>query len=293
MKTPLSTRRKILLGFILTLTIASLAHRLLYRTDLWQSGAMFIGLPAIIGILIVLTAKPKTPTGAIVVGTCLFLLISGILLAEGFICILLASPIFLLAAVITGTITETFLKKRSRRSVRLNSFFVPVVLLMALEGAAPGLYFNRENTVSRSVEVSLDEATIAERLRTGFPLSETYPFFFKLGFPLPLDWEWDGEIVRVQFEGPEHLENTLIIACDELGPRHARFSFVEDHTAMPRWLEWKTATVNWEENANGTHTVTWTIEYERSLDPAWYFHPLERYGVGLAAEYLATALGTQ
>ena len=32
--------------------------------------------------------------------------------------------------------------------------------------------------------------------------------------------------------------------------------------------------------------VSWSLRYRRELDPAWYFGPWERYGVGLAAGYL-------
>jgi hypothetical protein len=38
--------------------------------------------------------------------------------------------------------------------------------------------------------------------------------------------------------------------------------------------------------------VTWTLSYRRRLDPAFYFAPLERYGVRLAADYLIATLAT-
>ena len=41
------------------------------------------------------------------------------------------------------------------------------------------------------------------------------------------------------------------------------------------------------------HTeVVWSLHYRRDLDPAWYFGPWERYGVGLAADYLIQNLAT-
>ena len=36
--------------------------------------------------------------------------------------------------------------------------------------------------------------------------------------------------------------------------------------------------------------VTWTLAYERALDPAWYFGPWERYATRLAAGYLIDAV---
>jgi len=38
--------------------------------------------------------------------------------------------------------------------------------------------------------------------------------------------------------------------------------------------------------------VTWTLDYERGLDPAWYFGPWERYATRLAAGYLIDAVAT-
>jgi hypothetical protein len=34
------------------------------------------------------------------------------------------------------------------------------------------------------------------------------------------------------------------------------------------------------------------LHYRRNLDPAWYFGPWERYGVGLAGKYLIDNLAT-
>ena len=44
---------------------------------------------------------------------------------------------------------------------------------------------------------------------------------------------------------------------------------------------------------DATHTaVVWTLHYTRGLDPEWYFGPLERYAVRLAAGYLIDNLAT-
>ena len=41
-----------------------------------------------------------------------------------------------------------------------------------------------------------------------------------------------------------------------------------------------------------TTQVTWRIDSERRLDPAWYFAPWQRYAVGLSAEYLIDTVAT-
>jgi hypothetical protein len=57
------------------------------------------------------------------------------------------------------------------------------------------------------------------------------------------------------------------------------------------WLSWRSAEVRWRAVPGGTE-VRWTLRYRRRLDPAWYFAPLERYGVRLAAGYLIETLAT-
>ena len=41
-----------------------------------------------------------------------------------------------------------------------------------------------------------------------------------------------------------------------------------------------------------TTKVTWTLRYDRGLDPSWYFGPWERYAAGLAADYLIDSVAT-
>jgi hypothetical protein len=70
------------------------------------------------------------------------------------------------------------------------------------------------------------------------------------------------------------------------------FRAVGDHSKIAHWLLWRTAEVRWRA-VDATHTeVTWTLNYRRGLDPAWYFVPLERYGTRLAAGYLIDSLAT-
>jgi hypothetical protein len=38
--------------------------------------------------------------------------------------------------------------------------------------------------------------------------------------------------------------------------------------------------------------VTWTVRFERQLDPAWYFTPMERAAVHEAAKFLIAANAT-
>ncbi len=69
-----------------------------------------------------------------------------------------------------------------------------------------------------------------------------------------------------------------------------RFRAVSDHSEIADWLEWQEAEVQWTGLEGGHTLVKLTLQYQRQLDPAWYFGPLERYGVNLAAGYLIDAM---
>ena len=75
-------------------------------------------------------------------------------------------------------------------------------------------------------------------------------------------------------------------------PNALGFSAVSDDSYVTHWLSWQSADVSWRQIAPGRTQVTWTLRYARRLDPAFYFKPLERYGVSLAAGYLIETLAT-
>src|SRR5260221_2939666 len=145
------------IGFILLLAAGSIGYRLLVVHHLEQTSAMFIGLPAVLAIGVALLPRTKTATGTIVKVLSLFLLLYGILLGEGFICILMASPLVLGVGCIVGVVVENA-TSRPRLLV-----FVPIVLL-GLEGTAPQLSFPREEVVSVQKIASAAPADIRSRL---------------------------------------------------------------------------------------------------------------------------------
>jgi len=97
------------------LAIAGLAYRHLSARGLEQSAALFIGIPALVGTLLALAPTPKSRTGLILRTMTLGLLLSGPLLGEGFICILMAAPLFLAVGVVIGFFADRAAKRKSSR----------------------------------------------------------------------------------------------------------------------------------------------------------------------------------
>src|SRR6266508_3359963 len=129
-----------LVGVILSLTLAMLVYRWLHSERLDQSAALFIGLPAILAVALTLTPKAKSATGMIMKGMTIALLMSGPVLKEGFVCILMASPLFYLVGAIVGWAIDRDRRRRSQGGTRVYSFvLIPVLLLASLEGLSPSL----------------------------------------------------------------------------------------------------------------------------------------------------------
>jgi hypothetical protein len=105
-----------------------------------------------------------------------------------------------------------------------------------------------------------------------------------------------GDLRRIEFlhsaHNAGHHPGVLTIEVREHEPHRVRFVAREDTSYLTHWLSWSSADVEWHEIAPGRTRVIWTLSYRRRLDPSWYFGPLERYGVGLAAGYLIETLAT-
>ena len=46
----------------------------------------------------------------------------------------------------------------------------------------------------------------------------------------------------------------------------------------------------WRAEGDATR-LAWSIDYERTYEPSWYFGPIQSYATDLAAEYLAATFG--
>jgi hypothetical protein len=173
---------------------------------------------------------------------------------------------------------------------------LPILIFGSMEGVLPGFEFPREEsvTVSRIVAVSADSmrASLARTPRFEAPL----PLFFRLRFPRPAQATGSGLAIgdtrAILFTHAGHHPGTLSFRVSSAGENSVTFTAVSDDSYLHHWLMWRGSDVTWSA-VDATHTrVTWTSRYRRTLDPAWYFAPWERYGMKLAADYLITTAAT-
>jgi len=264
----------------------SLYYRFLVLQRLEQTAALFVGIPALIAAICVLTPKPQSAIGTALKSVTLFIGIAGILLGEGFICILMASPLFYLIAVLIGIARD-----RSRKRGHVISCLALVVMLpLSSEGVWPALSFQREETVSAERVLAATPAQVEATLSSNPRLNGALPFYLGLGFPRPVSVSGNGITPGarrlIHFAGGEGKPGDLLLEVTGRDPGRLSFRTLSDTSHVAHWLQWEESTVEWA-TVDVSHTrVRWTLRYRRLLDPAWYFGPWERYAVRLTASQL-------
>jgi len=277
--------------------VASILYRVLVLGYKEQSALLFIGIPLVLSLLLAQTPRPKSITGVIMKGITMSLLLFGILLFEGLICILMAAPLFYLVGSIIAVIAERSRKKSNKNwyQNKMHCTCVTMIALMSLEGITDALSFGRDEVVIVKQEVSLSIEQVMQKLgeQPEFDLAEL-PLFLKLGFPTPQEVRGQGINVGderiIHFAGGEGKPGDVIVKVTESTANKVVFTLIKDDSHIDHWLAWKTITWEAIPQANGKTEVSITMNYIRKLDPAWYFKPIERYGVAKAGEFFLESL---
>jgi hypothetical protein len=275
-------------GVCVALALGSIAYRALVVGHIEQTSMMFIGLPTLIAIFVAAIPTGKSVTGLIMKTMTLFFLLLAVLLIEGAICILMAAPLFYSIGLLVGVLVD---RARVRKDIgRMRLIVFPVLAIMSLEGISETLSFPRDEviTISRQLELPLAAARAQLAVGPSFQLTEL-PSFLKAGFPAPKEIQGNGlelgNTWRIHFAGGEGKPGDLQARVVESSPNRIRVARTTDTSHIAHWLDWQDATWELQETASGGTQLTLTMRYRRLLDPAWYFKPIERYGVRKAGEY--------
>ena len=288
----LSSQQWWLIGTVVAVSAASILYRVLTHQGLNHSAAMFVGIPALLAILLALLPKSNSITGGVLKGITFALLIVAPLLGEGVVCILMASPLFYLVGVVVGAIADRARRQQRGKSATLSCVAL-VLLPLSLEGVVPALTPGREQQVESTRILSVPVTAVEARLAGSPDVHLPLPVLLRL-FPHPLASVGQGialgDTRTIRFSGAEGMgPGDLVFRVAESHPGYVRFTAVSDHTKVGQWLHWQQSEVSWHA-LDSTHTaVTWRIGFTRELDPAWYFAPWERAVVRRVAGYLIEA----
>ena len=277
-----------LLAWTVGLALFGVGYRIVSGIRLEQTSLLFIGLPAALAIVLTLTPRSDNAIVTALKGITIALGMSGALLGEGMVCILIAAPLFYLLALIIGIVAEIDKRRRNKQAKLLSVALVPL-MLMSMEGVREEWSFHRAESVSVERYLALSPSEVRYALENPVAFDGPLPHFLRIGFPTP---RWirgsglePGARRIIRFAGGEGEPGDMTLEVVEHTESKVHFRCVSDDSKIEHWLDWKDSIVTFEAHDDGT-LVTWRLDYDRSLDPAWYFAPMERYAVKLAAGVL-------
>jgi hypothetical protein len=270
-----------------TVLIACLLYQFLDYQTLKHSAALFIGIPLFMSITLATNKQTKHQTLHIMLGLSLGLLASFLYLNEGSFCVPMTAPLFL----VTGFIVSYSFCKFRQSAYTKPVYILPVILLsiLSVEGINSFTSFNRYESVQYSKVTSLTPLQIQKSLSENKQFTNI-PLLLSWGFPQPQQIVSSGNSIgdsrTVYFSGGEGKPGNTIFTITNRTSNSIEYSLLKDESHISHWLKWKTSVVNWETLASGKSRITWTINYERKLDPSWYFGPLQAYAVKLSSKAL-------
>lgn len=283
----------------LIIVVISIAMHLILRSDIKGSAFLYVGIPTIIAGLLLLTDNKQTNQnwkskfGRIAKYSLIIMLASSALLFEGFLCVVMFMPIYFGIIFIVFIITLIYKNNKSKNRLQLHIF--PLILVVAaLEGTHPDLSFDRYNEVTSSKVVNLSVSQIKQNLIKPVELDQNRHWFLAL-FPMPYEFDanslTEGDVHTLKYRYHRWFvtnthEGFTKMKVAEVSDQRIRMQVIEDTSYTTNYINAHGTEINFNPIDENTTEVTLTIKYERLLDPAWYFDPLQRYASGLLSEYL-------
>lgn len=293
---------KFRMGFILiSIAVASLAVRLLVDYRFHESALLYVGIPFAIALMLIMVRSPAENISWKVrylnrlIDSFIIMLGSSVVLFEGFVCVVMFMPIYL--TIILMVFIYDFAKHRAsdkgHNSLNLN--ILPfLIVLSSLEGTNPELSFDRHEQVSVSRIVHVSVAEIKHNLQQPMDLQKSRPWFLHL-FPMPYAIKAGslsaGDVHEIHFRYHRWFftnihEGHMLLEISEVETDRVKTQFLNDTSYLSKYLRLKSTEILLREIDSHQTYVTLRVDFERILDPYWYFSPIERYGVRKTAEFL-------
>jgi hypothetical protein len=230
------------------------------------------------------------------------MLMSMMFLWEGALCVAMSAPLFYAIAVLIGSFVD-FARRRGASQSTLSCLVILVLVPMSLEGVTEKTSFTRDEWVIESRLVQAPAADVGRAIFSSPRFDRPLPLYLRAGFPRATHARVEQSATgtrwiigirggEMKLNGMEPRAGTLVLQLEEARAGFMQWRVISDDSHMTHFLRWREARVEWQPASGGGTNVTWTLRYDRGLDPAWYFGPWERYAARLAAGYLIDSVAT-
>lgn len=264
---PSSFARLGMLG--LTTVVGLVGVFLAARLDRLDTALLFVGIPCLTALVVALL--PTTDGWATMFQiTTVMLLLASALLHEGALCVMIAAPlVYGAVAAVYGTVRAA---DRHRGSYPV---VLPLLALLALEGAVPGLRVNPEQRSHAERVVAAQCASFETALARGPRIDEEEDrgLLLRLAqYPTPVAADGTGlaEGDRWTLTMPAGALRTEVTGRQA---RRVTFDVVEDTARTTRWVDLHGGTLTWSQTDAGCVAEV-SLGYTRKLDPSLWFGPV-------------------
>ena len=172
---------------------------------------------------------------------------------------------------------------------------IPLLVgFLSAEGVFDATTFNRYNIVTATATTSIPAENLRQNLATPFAISSSDDWLLSL-FPMPYKIEANslagGDVHRAHtryhrwFFTNTH-EGVIELRVDAVAEERVQMSFVNDSSFFSSYVRLIGTDILFVSDSEGMTEVSMTISYERRLDPAWYFQPIQQYAMRAMANHL-------
>ncbi len=282
--------------------------RLLLDSRFAGSASVYVGIPFLISVLLFHLTRASSRQTALgrylshLRMATVVMLASSVILFEGFLCVLLFMPIYYFAVTLAFLYRLSLERRDLGRQGRTGAHLVPLlVVLLSLEGVLPWTYAPRAQAVTERKVVELSIAELKANMARDISFEASRPWLIAL-FPLPQRVEAGslsaGDLHRVHFTYRRWFvtnshQGRMDLLIEWVGDKGVRTRVIHNDSYLASYLRIEGTEVAFRDLGEGRTEVSLTLSYQRLLDPAWYFGPLQVHAMRESAAYLIESVITR
>jgi hypothetical protein len=286
---------------------AALVIRSLLDSQFGQGTLLYLLVPFGISILLSTLTRPSARPGKwweylnhLRLATIIFLATSAFLF-EGFLCVMMFMPIYYISVTLGYLFTRALDRHREdgEGGGTFRAYAIPLLVLMLVsEGLTPQTTVPRARTATWVATSNQDIAALKANMAAPIRFSAGRPWFLSL-FPLPDRIEAGslgvGDIHRLHFTYKKWFftnfqQGEMRVRIAAVEPQHIRTEILSNSAYLAHYMKVEGTDVRFTPLDGGGTRIALTVKYQRLLDPAWYFGPMQQLAAEQSARYLVETI---
>ena len=292
MKTILKDR-SFRLSIILTLVFFTTGFLFLHFGLSSYGWVLFVLLPIVLGISIGALPSKRSAFVGLIITTIVFLIVLVTLGLEGYICVIMTLPI-ILPFLFLGSVIAHLAKRyeKLKASENLPVLLLPLFVFLFGSPIERLVVQDKEKIMAVKSEIILPYSSLQvyDAIKSVDTLVAEKPLLLKIDLPIPqkcvLEKEEVGGLRTCYFEGGKIVERITALEKGKL----LRMDVISYELTGRKWLGFKEAIYMFDSVGIDRCKMTRITTYTSTLQPRFYWEPLERLGIEQEHEYVFRSL---